>query len=61
MPKRVQDVITDLVEEGYRIVYTDGSSKRLGPNSKERVGGFGVYALNDILGPEVRFCGYGRR
>ena len=40
----VQDLIADLVAKGYRIVYTDGSSKRLGHKDMRRAGGFGVFA-----------------
>ena len=54
----VQDLIAELVEKGYRIVYTDGSSKRLGHKDMRRAGGFGVLAAEDDQGPEVRFCGY---
>ena len=54
----VQELIAELVEKGYRIVYTDGSSKRLGPKDMRRAGGFGVFAAEDDQGPEVRFCGY---
>ena len=42
----VQDVIAQLVAKGYRIVYTDGSSKRLGHKDMRRAGGFGVFAAN---------------
>ena len=54
----VQDLIAELVAEGYRIVYTDGSSKRLSHKDMRRAGGFGVFATDDEQGPEVRFCGY---
>ena len=54
----VQDLIAELVEKGYRIVYTDGSSKRLSHKDMRRAGGFGVFAAEDDQGPEVRFCGY---
>ena len=54
----VQDLIAELVAEGYRIVYTDGSSKRLSHKDMRRAGGFGVFATEDEQGPEVRFCGY---
>ena len=54
----VQDLIAELVEKGYRIVYTDGSSKRLSQKDMRRPGGFGVFAAEDDQGPEVRFCGY---
>ena len=54
----VQDLIAELVAKGYRIVYTDGSSKRLGHKDMRRAGGFGVFAAEDDQGPEVRFCGY---
>ena len=54
----MQDLIADLVEKGYRIVYTDGSSKRLSHKDMRRAGGFGVFAAEDDQGPEVRFCGY---
>ena len=47
-----------MVARGYRIVYTDGSSK--GPSLKDmrRAGGFGAFAAEDEQGPKVRFCGY---
>ena len=54
----VQELIAELVEKGYMIVYTDGSSKRLGHKDMRRAGGFGVFAAEDDQGPEVRFCGY---
>ena len=54
----VQDLIAELVEKGYRIVYTDGSSKRLSHKDMRRAGGLGVFAAEDDQGPEVRFCGY---
>ena len=54
----VQELIAELVEKGYRIVYTDGSSKRPGHKDMRRAGGFGVFAAEDDQGPEVRFCGY---
>ena len=54
----VQDLIAELVEKGYRIVYTDGSSKRLSHKDMRRAGGFGVFAAEDDQGPEVRFCGH---
>ena len=54
----VQDLIAELVTKGYRIVYTDGSSKRLCHKDMRRAGGFGVFAAEDEQGPEVRFCGY---
>ena len=54
----VQDLIAELVEKGYRIVYTDGSSKRRSHKDMRRAGGFGVFAAEDDQGPEVRFCGY---
>ena len=54
----VQDLIAELVAKGYRIVYTDGSSKRLIHKDMRRAGGFGVFAAEDEQGPEVRFCGY---
>ena len=54
----VQDVITKLVAKGYRIVYTDGSSKRLSHKDTRRASGFGVFAAEDEQGPEVPFCGY---
>ena len=53
----VQDLIAELVAKGYRIVYTDGSSKRLSHRDTRRAGGFGVFATEDEQGPEVRFCG----
>ena len=54
----MQDLIAELVAKGYRIVYTDGSSKRLSHKDMRRAGGFGVFAAEDEQGPEVRFCGY---
>ena len=54
----VQELIAELVEKGYRIVYTNGSSKRLCHKDMRRAGGFGVFAAEDEQGPEVRFCGY---
>ena len=54
----VQDLIAELVAKGYRIVYTDGSSKRLSHGDTHRAGGFGVFATEDEQGQEVRFCGY---
>ena len=54
----VQDLIAELVAKGYRIVYTDGSSKRPSHKDMCRAGGFGVFAAEDEQGPEVRFCGY---
>ena len=54
----VQDLIEELVAKGYRIVYTDGSSKRLSHKDMRRAGGFGVFVAEDEQGPEVRFCGY---
>ena len=54
----VQDLNSELVAKGYRIVYTDGSSKRLGHKDMRRAGCFGVFAAEDDQGPEVRFCGY---
>ena len=54
----VQDLIAELVAEGYRSVYIDGSSKRLSHKDMHRAGGFGVFATEDEQGPEVRFCGY---
>ena len=54
----VQELIAELVEKGYRIVYADGSSKQLGHKDMRRAGGFGVFAAEDDQGPEVRFCGY---
>ena len=60
----VQDVIAEQVVKGYRlglgyrIVYTDGSSKRLSHEDMRRASGFGVFASEDEQGPEVRFCGY---
>ena len=54
----VQDLIAELVVKGYKIVYTDGSSKRLSHKDMRRAGGFGVFATEDEQGPQVRFCGY---
>ena len=54
----VQDLIAERVAKGYRIVYTDGSSKRLSHKDMRRARGFGVFATEDEQGPEVRFCGY---
>ena len=54
----VQDLIAQLVAKGYRIVYTDGSSKRLSHKDMRRASGFGIFAVEDEQGPEVRFCGY---
>ena len=54
----VQELIAELVAKGYRIVYTDGPSKRLSHKDMRRAGGFGVFAAEDEQGPEVRFCGY---
>ena len=54
----VQELIAELVEKGYKIVYTDGSSKRLSHKDMRRAGVFGVFAAEDDQGPEVRFCGY---
>ena len=54
----VQDLIAELVAKGYRIVYTDGSSKRLSHKDMRRAGEIGVFAAEDEQGPEVRFCGY---
>ena len=54
----MQDLIAELVAKSYRILYTDGSSKRLGHKDMRRAGDFGVFAAEDELGPEVRFCGY---
>ena len=54
----VHDLIAGLVAKGSRIVYTNGSSKRLGHKDMCRAGGFGVFAPEDEQGPEVRFCGY---
>ena len=51
-------MIAELVAKGYRIVYTDGSSKRLGHKDMRRAGGFGVFTAEDEQAPEVRFCGY---
>ena len=47
----VQDLIAEMVAKGYRIVYTDGSSKRLGHKDMRRAGGFGVFAAEDDQGP----------
>ena len=54
----VPDLIAELVAKGYRIVYTDGSSKRPSHKDMRRAGGFGVFAAEDEQGPEVRFYGY---
>ena len=54
----VQDLIAELVAKGYRIVYTDRSSKRLSHKDMRRAGGFGVFAADNEQGLEVRFCGY---
>ena len=54
----VQDLIAELVAKGYRIVYTDGSSKTLSLKDMRKAGGFGEFAAEDEQGPEVRFCGY---
>ena len=54
----VQDLIAELVAKGYRLVYSDGSSKRLSHRAMRRAGGFGVFAAEDEQGPQVRFCGY---
>ena len=54
----VQDVIAQLVAKGYRIVYTNGSSKSLSHKDICRADGFGVYATEDEQGPDMRFCGY---
>ena len=54
----VQDVIAELVAKGYKIVYTDGSSKRLGHKDMRRAGGLGVFTTEDEQEPEVCFCGY---
>ena len=54
----VQDLIAELVAKGYRIVYTDGCSKRLNHRDTRRADGFGVFATEDEQGPEVRFYGY---
>ena len=54
----VPDLIAKLVAKGYRIVYTNGSSKRLSRRDMRRAGGFGVFATKDEQRPEVRFCGY---
>ena len=43
----VQDLIAELVAKGYRIVYTEGSSKRLGHKDMRRAGGFGVVTPED--------------
>ena len=58
MLQGVQDLIAELVAEGYKILYTDGSSKRLSHKDMRRAGGFGVFATEDGQGPQVRFCGY---
>ena len=54
----VQDLIVELVAERYRIVYTDGSSKRLSHKDMGRAVGFGIFATEGEQGPKVRFCGY---
>ena len=54
----MQDLIAELVAKGYRIVYTDRSSKRLSHKDMRRARGFGVFAAEDEQGPEVCFCGY---
>ena len=54
----VLELITEVGSPGWRLVYTDGWSKRLVPDSKDRAGGFGVNAPEDEQGPEVCFCGY---
>ena len=54
----MQELIAELVAKGNRIVYTDGSLKRLGHKDMRRAGGFGVFAAEDEQGSEVRFCGY---
>ena len=54
----MQDLIAEPVAKGYRIVYTDGSSKRLSHKDMHRAGGFGVFAPEDEQRPQVRFCGY---
>ena len=56
----VEDLIAELVAKGYKIVYTDGSSKRPSHKDMGKAGGFGVFATEDEQGPEVRFCGYVR-
>ena len=58
MLQGVQDLIAELVAKGYRIVYIDGSSKRLSHKNMRRAGGFGAFATEHEQGPEVRFCGY---
>ena len=54
----VQDLIAELVEQGYKIVYTDGSSKKLNHRDMRRASGFGAFTIHDEQGPEVRVCGY---
>ena len=54
----MQDLIAQLVAKGHRIVYTDGSTKRLGHKDMRRAGGFGVFAAEDDQGLEVCFVGY---
>ena len=54
----MHDVIAKLVAKGYRIVYTDGSSKRLSHKDMRRAGGLGVFAKEGEQGLEVLFCGY---
>ena len=58
MLQGVQNLIAELVAKGYRIVYTDGSSKRLSHKDMRRAGRFGVFVAEDEQGPEVRLCGY---
>ena len=58
MLQGTQDLIAEPVAKGYRIVYTDGSSKRLSHKDMRRAGGFGVFAVEDEQGPEVRSYGY---
>ena len=55
----VQDLIVELVAKGYRIVYTDGSSKRLSHKDMRRAGGFGVFAAEGrarTRGALLRLC-----
>ena len=54
----LQDLIAEFVAKGYRIVYTDGSSKRLSHKDMRNAAGFGVFAPEDEQGPEMRLCGY---
>ena len=54
----VQDLTAGLVAKGYRIVYTDGSSKILGHKDMRRAGVFGVWVPEDEQGRAVRFRGY---